>query len=962
MKRLLPIFVLIAFTNVVVGQEVDISKYRTIDGTHNNLSNTEWGSAGENLKLLIPQAYTDGISLPAGLNRPNPREVSNVVSEQLANTTDPLGISDFCWVWGQFLDHDIGLTPDGNEFFPIGVPSGDKMFDPFNTGQMIIPMMRNIFDPATGTSPDNPRRHPNIITAFIDGSNVYGSDKERADWLRSFEGGKLRVSAGNMLPYNTVTGEYEAEVDEAAPHMDDAVGVADKLFVAGDARANENILLLAFHTVFVREHNRLAEELAEKNPNWTDEELYQHARKINGGFIQSIVYNEFLPAMGIHLADYEGYNSGVNPQLSNIFTAAAFRVGHTLLNGNLQRVMLDGTPHPDGPVALRDAFFTPSLAREEGIEIFLKGMGTQMQQELDASIVDDVRNFLFGPPGAGGLDLAAININRGRERGLPDLNTVRKGLGLRPYAIFSEINFSNINLSFNLLASYPNINSIDPWIGMLAERRLPGAIVGETLMEILTRQFTELRDGDRFYYMNDSVLSEEEKEMINKTTLNKILMRNTEIDLMQDNVFTAMPHEQICDNMTVEVLGNVWTEIGGPVANVGINLQSDNTFLTGATSENGRFGFSAIPGCGSKSIRLNKEDNHDNGLSTLDLILVQKHILNRDPLDSPYKLLAADVDMSGSVSTLDLIKMRKVILSIDLTLNNETSWLFIPEHFEFTDRDDPFLDVLPTEVTLSSNGSAYSQNFIAVKLGDVNNSANPNTSTQAVNVAPRSQNMHLQLDNIELQAGEQYNIQVKAGGLTSIAGYQMGLRFNPTAIEVVDIQANGLSNMSEANFAILNREGLIANSWNTTDGEAKAIKAGERLFTLSIIAKTTAKLNEVLQLDSRSIQAEAYGANLNTKGIELGFSNIVETNFALFQNQPNPFGESTQINFYLPAADRVDLTIFDASGRVVLQRNNNFQAGQQQFIIDRSQLGAGGVYYYRVATQAGAATKKMVLR
>lgn len=962
MIRLLPVFVLVAFATALAGQEVDINKYRTIDGTFNNLNNTSWGSAGEDLKLIVPLAYSDGISAPAGLDRPNPRDVSNVVAEQIGTSQDPFQLSDFCWVFGQFLDHDIGLTPDGNEFFPISVTAGDKWFDPFNTGQVMIPMRRNIFDPSTGTSTDNPRRHPNVITAFIDGSGVYGSDLERENYLRSFEGGKLRMSAGNLLPLNTVTGELDGEVDPNAPHMDDAVGMSERLFVAGDARANENILLLSFHTIFAREHNRLCDELALEHPDWTDEELYQYARKINSGFIQSIVFNEFLPSMGIHLPDYQGYNPEVNPQLSNLFTAAAYRLGHTLLNGNLQRVNLDGTPHPDGPVALRNAFFNPMLAYADGgIDVFLKGMGTQMQQELDAKIVDDVRNFLFGPPGSGGLDLAAININRGRERGLPDLNTIRKTLGLHPYSIFREINYSNVGTSFDLLSSYSSINTIDPWVGMLAERRMPGAIVGETLMEVLTRQFTELRDGDRFYYMNDPLLSDDEKEMINKTTLNKIIMRNTFIDLMQDNVFAAMPHEQICANMTVEVLGNVWTEIGSPVFNVGIDLQADNTFLSGFTTESGRFGFSAIPGCGTKNISLNKEDDHANGLSTLDLILVQKHILNRDPLDSPYKLLAADVDMSGSVSTLDLIKMRKVILSIDLKLNNETSWRFIPEHFVFTDPTDPFLDVIPTQVELSSND--YSQNFIAVKLGDVNNSANPGT-TQATGglVEARNQPFHLQLDNIDLQAGEQYNVQITAAQLAQVTGYQFGLRFNPSAIEVIDIQANGLSNMSEANFAILNQEGLVANSWNTADGEPLTIKAGERLFTLTIQAKATAKLNEVLQLDQRGIRAEAYGTTLNTTGIELGYSDVVATTFALFQNRPNPFSESTQINFYLPQADKVDLTVFDASGRTVLHRSSNFEAGQQQFLIERSELGIGGVYYYRVATQAGASTKKMVLR
>lgn len=967
MKRLLPIILFVAFASTLFGQEIDISKYRTIDGSHNNLTHTNWGAAGENLELMVPLAYSDSVSAPAGIDRPNPREISNNVFTQISNTTDPLQLSDFVWAWGQFLDHDVGLTPDGQEFLPIPVPQGDRWFDPNNTGQMMIPTMRNLFDPVTGTSPQNPRRHPNMITAYIDGTTVYGFEEEQAAWLRSFEGGKLKVSAGNLLPFNTTTGEYEAPVDHSVPEMENPVGMSEKIFVAGDVRANENIILLSLHTLFVREHNRLCDELASKHPDWSDQQLYLHARKLNNAFMQAITYNEFLPALGVVLPPYEGYNTEVNAQLANVFTAAAFRMGHTLLNGTLQRVLMDGTPHPDGPVLLRDVFFNPLVAMEEGgIEIFLKGMGVQPQQEFDAVIVDDIRNFLFGPPGSGGMDLAAINIQRGRERGLPDFNTIRRELGLEPYEIFRQINFSNVGSTFDLLASYSDVNKIDPWVGMLAERRMPGSILGETVIEILKRQFTALRDGDRFFYLNDPVLTDEEKEMISKTTLNKIIMRNTAIDLMQDNVFAAMPHEEICDNMTVEVLGNVWTEIGVPVFGVGIDLQAGTSFLTGATSNNGRFGFSAVPGCGNKLISLNKNDAHDNGLSTLDLILVQKHILGRDPLNTPYKLLAADVDMSGTISTLDLIKMRKVILSIDVTLNSQASWRFVPEHFQFSDPTNPFLDDIPTSVDIESNGFNYSQNFIAVKLGDVNSSADPGNTTQARDgfVETRAEGLRLKVDNIQLQAGQQYTIELTAGDLATVAGYQLGLRFQPTALEVIDIEADGLENMSESNFAILNREGLIAHSWNSQNGEPVDLDAGDRLFTLRILAKETAALQEVLQLDRRRIQAEAYGVNLSTRGVALNFTNDESSsqNFMVYQNQPNPFSESTRINFYLPNADQVSLSVIDAAGRTVLQRQANFEAGDQQWIVSRSELGAGGVYYYQIATETGAITKRMILK
>jgi hypothetical protein len=164
---------------------------------------------------------------------------------------------------------------------------------------------------------------------------------------------------------------------------------------------------------------------------------------------------------------------------------------------------------------------------------------------MDSKIIDDVRNFLFGPPGAGGLDLAAININRGRERGLPDFNTIRANLGLRKYFFFQQMDW-NYNILIKMVKTYKNVNKVDPWVGMLVERPRPGKLFGETIMTIMEEQFGALRDGDRFFYENDPVLSDDEKRMIRNTTMYDVLMRNTRIELMQRNVFKAMPHDQIC--------------------------------------------------------------------------------------------------------------------------------------------------------------------------------------------------------------------------------------------------------------------------------------------------------------------------------------------------------------------------------------------------------------------------------
>lgn len=964
MRRILPfcLFAIVAATGPAMGQQVDVMNYRTIDGRYNNLDHPEWGAAHTRLPRIAPATYADGISAPTGINRPNPREVSNVIFSQNGLINDPFNLSDFCWVFGQFMDHDFGLTTDINEPLMISVPKGDPWFDPMGTGRVVIPMKRNSFDPATGTSAANPREHMNTLTSYMDGSGVYGSDEDRARWLRSFTKGKLKVSAGNLPPYNTTTGEFADPIDPTAPHMDNATGAEVKLFVAGDSRANENPLLLAFHTIFVREHNRQAELLAKAHPEWTDEQLYQYARKFVSGIIQNIVFHEWLPALGVHLPEYTGYNPALNASVTNEFTAAAFRLGHTLLNSNLQRVMPDGTPYPGGPVALRDAFFNLNIVRETGgIEPFLQGMGVQIQQQMDAKVVDDVRNFLFGPPGAGGLDLASININRGRERGLIHFNALREALGLRPYSVFQQLNYSNKNVSQLMLSTYRNINNIDPWVGMLAEQRMPGAIFGETLMAMFNYTFIRMRDGDRFYFENDPLLTASEKALIRKTTFHDVIMNNTGIKLMQDNVFAAMDYAEICAHMTVDVSAKIRTETGSPIANVKVLLGMGAKALEGVTNSEGVFSFESVAGCDVESLNVAKEgDDHANGLTTLDLILIQKHILGRELLDSPYKIIAADVDNSGSVTTLDMIKMRKVILGIDTQLHDGSSWKFIIADYPFSDNQNPFLDNFPTEIVFSDLlGRDYLQEYIAVKQGDVNNSAQ-----LSGNIRNEALAVNLSLADVRFASGQEIRIPVRAEAETSLQGFQLAFGFDPAVLEFQALVPGVLPGISEDNFGVFTQEGLLTGSWNHAALKALTVKPGEVLFTLVFRTIATGQVSKTLYLNRRAMRAEAYAEDLQIRPLQVVYQPQgadQATTFRLFQNQPNPFLGQTVIPFYLPEAGTVRLRVMDAAGRVLLQRETEFAAGYQQWDVTRNELGASGLLYYRIETAQGqTATGKMV--
>lgn len=550
-KYYLPILVCIFASLAVEAQE-----NRSFDGYGNNTINPSWGATESQLARLSTISYEDLISTPAGAGRMNARVISNRLFDQQDGIFDQKQLSDYVWVFGQFIDHDVTLVENFNfnedpqELMTIVPPADDQYFGP----NELIFMMRSKEAPGTGTDIQNPRQHLNSVTSFIDASMVYGSDKDRADWLRTFEGGKLKVSEGNMLPWNTYSGMFNDNVDPNAPFMGDDTHSNIKLYVAGDIRANENPLLLAFHTLFVREHNRLCNEFAAQNPDWTDEQLYNKARRWVIAEIQSIVYNEWLPSIGMGMPAYTGYRPDVNPSVSNVFSAAAFRLGHTLISSSLVRMKSDGSPFAGGSIRLKDAFFNPLvLSFSGGIDPFLKGMGTQVQQNLDCKMIDDVRNFLFGEPGAGGLDLAAINITRGRERGLPDYNTLRSDFGLPKVSSFSDI-CDDPEVNTILEELYGTVDNIDPWVGLLAEDHMNGSIFGELVMNIIEKQFRVFRDGDRFYFENDEGLSAAEVDSIRKVKFHDIIMWNTDIELMQQNVFTAMPHKDIPNGPDLEKL------------------------------------------------------------------------------------------------------------------------------------------------------------------------------------------------------------------------------------------------------------------------------------------------------------------------------------------------------------------------------------------------------------------------
>jgi len=526
--------------------------YRTIDGTCNNLNNA-YGVAPSVFPRELNANYSsedifNGIAFP---NRPNPRTISNTVFSQNEDTGNATNLSSMVFTWAQFLDHDITQTIGSRtESAPITLPPDEPSFS------LPIDFHRSAISVGTGIA--SPREQDNAITAWIDGSQVYGSDEHRADWLRTYVDGKLKTSTGNLLPYNTLTGEINDTIDPNAPEMDNLDGGRAPHFVAGDIRASEQPGLTTLHTLFVREHNRICEQLV-ANGFQDDEVIYQTARKQVGALIQAITYEQFLPALGVQLSNYNGYSDQVSPDIMNLFATAAYRIGHTMVTSELL-LLNDDCSEIRNPLSLEQAFFNPSWVQQFDIDPILKGLASQQQEAIDLKVVDGLRNFLFnmpGLPGAFGLDLVSLNIQRGRDHGLPDYKTVRQYFLNQNIANFNQIN-SNPVIAQQLATTFNNdVNTIDLWVGLLAEDHLPNSNVGPTMHAILKEQFERIRDGDFYYFQNDPAFTLTEKQTIQNTQLSDIIRRNTDLNNLANDVFFTEACEPIladCNAIEINAL------------------------------------------------------------------------------------------------------------------------------------------------------------------------------------------------------------------------------------------------------------------------------------------------------------------------------------------------------------------------------------------------------------------------
>lgn len=434
---------------------------RTYSGFCNNVRYPTWGSTDTQFHLATPSDDYEKTRLP------NPRAISNIVCRETSSIPNRRNMSELVIFFGQLLDHTFTETENGDSRWPIRIPKSDPVFK--NGG--IIEFFRTV------TKGTGKKRSPvNKLSSFIDAASIYGSTDEDVIALRTKENGKMNLTSSDLLTIDS-----------------------NGSFVSGDERANENPNLIALHTLFTREHNSVCEEVLRFFPNMTDERVFQLARKIVAAEFQAIVYYEFIPSvMGRRLPRYPGYKPRVNPGISNAFSTVGFRVGHTMINPFITAI--DGK-NKYTRVRLRHAFFSPTAFRKEGIDSLFRGMMRTRAAEVDARITPEVRDFLFGTDVTNvvQLDLAALNIQRGRDHGIPRYNRVRRRYGLPPVRSFAEIT-KNKDMQKRLRLAYGHVRRIDAWVGGISEDHVRGSSLGKLFFRIWKREFARLRNGDRFYF------------------------------------------------------------------------------------------------------------------------------------------------------------------------------------------------------------------------------------------------------------------------------------------------------------------------------------------------------------------------------------------------------------------------------------------------------------------------------
>ncbi|KAK0417047.1 hypothetical protein QR680_012805 [Steinernema hermaphroditum] len=529
-----------------------VHEYQRYDGWFNNLDNPSWGTVGSRLHREAPSNYEDGVyKLKEKL--PSARIISDLLFRGPSGIPSQRNITTMLAFFSQVVAYEILQSTQIScplEMHKIPVPRCDPIFDAECEGRTEIPFIRAKYDKHTGHGFNSPREQTNDRTSWIDASFLYSTQEPWVAALRSWRNGSL--AEGPMEGYPPFNGPHIPLINPAPPQIHRLMN-PERLFILGDPRVNENPGLLSFGLILYRWHNVQARRLQKEHLDWTDEELFQAARRWVIATLQKIVLYDFVPAILANeraVPPYKAYSEHVPPAISHSFATAAFRFPHSIVPpGMLLRKRTDECEfraEVGGFPALRlcqNWWNAQDIVQEYSVDEIVLGMASQIAEAEDNVVVEDLRDFIFGPMHFTRLDVVSSSIMRGRDNGLPSYNELRKSFGL-PSRNWTQINptfYADNPTMFNELAALykGNIDDLDAYVGGMLETNGEGP--GELFSEIIKDQFLRLRDSDRFWFENrlNGIFTDAEIAEIHAITLHDIIRETTRIqkEQLQKNVF-----------------------------------------------------------------------------------------------------------------------------------------------------------------------------------------------------------------------------------------------------------------------------------------------------------------------------------------------------------------------------------------------------------------------------------------
>ncbi|XP_060524145.1 chorion peroxidase [Cylas formicarius] len=559
-------------------------KYRRIDGACNNVLHSTWGAPFTPYSRLLPPSYEDGVWSPRvsradGSALPSPRSISTTIISDVDSYNHDFTL--LLMQFGQFMSHDLTQSidtkygngsaisccsadgtsslPAGSSHYacmPVDLPERDPFYGRF--GQRCMNFVRSVLAPRYDCTLGYANQM-NKLTHFVDASSVYGSTPEQTSQLRSFRGGKLNAFhdyGRQLLPLSR------------DPNACLTMEQGSACFESGDTRTNQMISLVVLHTLFLREHNRIAETLGSLNPHWEDEQIFLEARQIVMAEMQVIVYGEFLPAVlgddaleefGIRLSDdgeysYD-YDVAVEPSVTNEFAAAALRFGHSIVDGTMK---VYGPKKLEEVIAIPEVMFYPARMRQQRfMDEILSTLTTEPIQEVDTFMPDALTKYMFRAGNPFGVDLASINVQRGRDHGLRPYNDYRELVGLERFKDFASF---GSEMGGKLASVYKSVDDVDLWVGGLLEPKYPGSLVGPTFRAIIGDQFMRLKRGDRYFFENHPSINPghfepEQLRELRRASMSRIICDNSDKILLSRQAPHAFRKPDVPGNEFVDCAG-----------------------------------------------------------------------------------------------------------------------------------------------------------------------------------------------------------------------------------------------------------------------------------------------------------------------------------------------------------------------------------------------------------------------